>query len=86
MDITERIAGLPGWPVWMDGTSAVSTDSQEMDAARARLALAREWIKTQPHGIAPNGIDCQSFRKAPLARSCTCGRDALLAALEVPRG
>jgi len=84
MDIKERIAGLPEWPerFW----PAIASRPAYEKAARARLALAREWIKTQPHGIAPNGIDCQSFRKAPLARSCTCGRDALLAALEVPRG
>jgi hypothetical protein len=45
----------------------------------ARLALAREWI-----GRGYCGDDC--FANEGNGFRCTCGRDALLAALEVPRG
>ena len=45
------------------------------DAALARLAEAREWIgKRHHHGCA-----------VEIGDSCTCGRDALLKKLEVPK-
>ena len=78
MNIQQRIAGLPEWPLtqgevdWYDGLRVA-------EAALARLALAREWVSLSPHYI-----QCDSWRQA--AKPCTCGRDALLAALEVPRG
>lgn len=83
MGIKERIAGLPEWPDPDDFNVGNPVDEwakavRDRDAALARLALAREWI-------AKDGCedDCLVYRAIP--HPCTCGRDALLAALEVPK-
>ena len=75
-DLQAKIAALPEWG---------SRSDEYAEAALARLALARKWIASQPHGVVPGvGIDCAAFN--PRTRlNCTCGRDALLEALEVPR-
>ena len=69
-DLDERIAGLPEWPDPYEHSDRLTAEFT-IDAALARLALAREWIALQRHG-------CPD-------RLCTCGRDALLAAMEVPK-
>jgi hypothetical protein len=93
MSLQEQIDALPEWPDIKDMLSAcMSADvieevmlnhqSDRVDAALARLALAREWIEREPHAnrcpwrnLAQNAA---GFRPA-----CTCGRDALLKALEL---
>jgi hypothetical protein len=54
----------------------------EAHCYRAELALAREWIESQPHGLNPSGLDCGRF--ASPMRGCNCGRYALLAAITPP--
>jgi hypothetical protein len=91
VDIKERIAGLPKYPAPPDNCAFPSDQEWTLyrfevaAAALARLALAREWIEKQPHDIDANGIYCKAFNPGTRL-DCTCGRDALLAALEVPRG
>jgi hypothetical protein len=85
MDVMERIAGLPELPdpKWRsDDYIGRMSDlmlyvSSERAALLARLALAREWIESSNHRL-----ECPA---RVLALPCTCGRDALLAALEVPK-
>lgn len=60
-------------------------ERRRADAALARLALAREWIDGAPHAIKcpwERWTGCADALKPP----CTCGRDALLKALEVDNG
>jgi hypothetical protein len=81
-DLQSKIAALPEWPepITNFDISVREWGHWQMDgrlAALARLALAREWIKDA------HGWGCSydgSFMESP----CTCGRDALLTALEVP--
>ena len=75
MNLAEKIAALPEWP-------SVMVDGPDLRAALARLQLAREWIaQTWTHHGNCRAIG--SFAEPP---PCTCGRDALLAALEVSHG
>lgn len=56
-----------------------------LDAALARLALAREWVLTSvPHleGCPWRGLTRDAQGLLP---GCSCGRDAMLAAMEVPK-
>ena len=79
MNIKERIAALPEWPKPMRGMPLESAADQ-LDSALARLALAREWIEV-------TGRHSDSCHYGNLVNPrCTCGRDALLKALEVHRG
>jgi hypothetical protein len=82
-ELDKRIAGLPEWPDPYEHSDRLTAEFT-IDAALARLALAREWIEqSEHHGhlawceLAPNFIE---------GCVCACGRDALLKALEVPRG
>jgi hypothetical protein len=54
---------------------------RQVDAALAHLEVAREWIESQPHGDSPIGNFCGT----KFGLDCTCGRDALLKKLEVPK-
>jgi hypothetical protein len=69
-----------------DGLRAAMQEQKPPSPALARLALAREWINTR----VPHLEECPwrgLTRDAQgLLPDCRCGRDALLAALEVPRG
>jgi hypothetical protein len=84
MDIKERIAALPEWAEcegYEDGLR-VDRDTLRLRAALARLALAREWIDCHPHEEW-----CELYKnEVDQFLVCRCGRDALLKALEVPRG
>lgn len=87
-DLQTKLAALPDWPEPISNFDISVRDygwwqTERGVAALARLALAREWIASQPHGVSRSGTDCLSFRFT--GQPCTCGRDALLAALEVPR-
>jgi len=85
--ITERIAGLPEWPDPDDFNVGNPVDEwakavRDLAAALARLALAREWIDCHPHEEW-----CELYKnEVDQFLVCRCGRDALLKALEVPRG
>ena len=78
----DKIAALPEWPERIaSDVQPWQTIVHEHRAALARLALAREWIESEPHtakcpwrGLAKNA---EGFKPV-----CTCGRDALLKALE----
>jgi hypothetical protein len=52
------------------------------EALTARLALAREWIES----LGYRGHDERCPTTWPKEGACTCGRDALLKAMGVPRG
>lgn len=99
-DLPARIAALPEWPkdiervgpfkrykdhdytVYDDGRSAETPYQTDLaEAALARLALAREWIETA------HGTDCAMYpdTEGNAGWKCTCGRDALLKALEQPQ-
>jgi hypothetical protein len=82
MDIKERIAGLPEWPerFW----PAIASRPAYEKAALARLALAREWIEQSEY--AGHATWCEQAPNFIEGCVCACGRDALLKALEVPRG
>jgi hypothetical protein len=88
MTIQDELAKLPEWPKLKGKASSAphrtwyDYEHLRANAALARLAAAREWIESQPHGVQPNGIDCDKFRT--ILRGCTCGRDALLKAMEAP--
>lgn len=78
--LADRIKALPGWPE--RGAADVQpwqTIVHEHRAALARLALAREWIADRPHTA--NCTIHGSFAPTP---RCSCGRDALLAAIGEP--
>ncbi len=74
MTLQERIDALPGWP------ESTVDDPQHgyamRNAAIARLALLRSWIE---------GAQCHNGCQSKWNEPCTCSRDALLAATEVPR-
>lgn len=91
MTLADKIAALPEWPkeiervgpykryaghdytVYDDGRSADTPYFTDLStAALARLALARKWIDLCRH-------------RPGCMYPCTCGRDALLKALEVPK-
>ena len=97
IDLQAKIDALPEWPkpiarvgpykiygdhkyaVYDDGNSAETPYQTDLaQAALARLALAREWAAKAPHHVSCAAW-CQS------SKDCTCGRDALLKAMEVPR-
>jgi len=97
MTLAEQIAALPEWPKEDNYSAQFRLASgvavtysypaddfrlaqATVDAALARLALAREWIEGIPHVW-----DCDLCHGAKKNPRCTCGRDALLNALEVPR-
>ena len=74
IDLQARLDALPEWP-----QARWQTEGYHL-AVLARLALAREWI-----AAIPCEDDCGRYRFASKDQPCTCGRDALLAALEVPK-
>ena len=92
-DLTAKIAALPKWPVFPNWTSHADVSlrypaesvRQERErivtvtanAALARLALAREWVESGAHLDSCIRNEGNGFR-------CTCDRDALLKAIEVP--
>jgi hypothetical protein len=55
----------------------------QRDEVRLKLAEAREWIGASK---CIDSCDARWMRIDGKPHPCTCGRDALLAALEVPRG
>ncbi len=89
--LDERLAALPEWPSLrpdvFKSLSAATLLRMERDCALARLALAREWIAASPHRDPCPPVNCEfieghfEFIEGP----CSCGRDALLKALEAPR-
>lgn len=83
----DKIAALPPYPAPytkdrlnvlnpLDCVEAINYNSDLADALAARLALLREWIKN--HYCT---TDCGKWERG----DCTCGRDALLKALEGPK-
>ena len=74
-DLQAKIAALPEWG---------SRSDEYAEAVLARLALAREWMDDASHHDG-----CELFRCSDEGTyvgaigRCTCGRDALLEALEV---
>jgi hypothetical protein len=82
-DLDERIAKIAEWPkrplYFEHGYEEANYESLRAAAALARLALVREWID----GAHQN--DC-SYDGSYEGGECSCGRDALLKAMEVPRG
>jgi hypothetical protein len=85
--MTDLQARLDALPILRQGYACHSRRTEtpaeyyeaEYRTALARLALAREWIENNGHGWR-----CDT--RIDSARECTCGRDALLQKLEVPRG
>jgi hypothetical protein len=100
MDVMERIAGMPRWSKEVEANPyssnllgaiamrGASRKERDLIAALARLALAREWIAEANHH---DGCECLYYVAssemwfASDSKPCNCGRDALLAALEVPK-
>ena len=75
MSLQAKIAALPRWR---------SRSDEYAEAALARLALAREWIASQPHAMeCPYRPVFVGGNRVQWVETCTCGRDALLEALEV---
>ena len=94
-DLQAKLAALPKWPEPLDyyvsrtgitpWKHLVSLREAERDAALARLALLWEWVETRvPHleGCPWRGLTRDTHGLLP---DCRCGRDALLAATEVPK-
>jgi hypothetical protein len=84
-DLEQRIAALPEWPDPDEPMFKQERLAWSSDAALARLALALEWINTRvPHleGCPWRGLTRDAQGLLP---DCRCGRDAMLAALEVPK-
>jgi hypothetical protein len=79
--IADKIAALPPWADEIS-LGGLGEDPRDVDlaAAFARLELAREWIQRSPHDP-----DCAGVEWVAVPQPCSCGRDALLKALEVPR-
>jgi hypothetical protein len=83
MSLKEQIAALPGWPVLppINLTNA-SVEIQWLDesltAALFRLMVAREWIESCGH-------EGECDKQVNPTYECTCGRDELLKALEMPK-
>jgi UDP-N-acetylmuramyl pentapeptide synthase len=80
--LQEKIAALPEWPkpgqyVNVYGMEEMGKLGRQLHAALARLALAREWIEYAHQS------DCDQMDR-DAERPCSCGRDALLAALGEP--
>lgn len=75
--LQDQIDALPGWP-------AATFPTRSIEAALARLALAREWIAETGHSG-----DCPAhLRGTPYGDDdapCLCYRDVLLKAMEVPK-
>ena len=92
MDIKERIAGLGKYPEHLGDLLDMGHEIATLGGLYVEqnawlikaLALAREWINGNSHqrGCPWDGLTGSA---ASLTPPCTCGRDALLAALEVPR-
>lgn len=90
MSLKERLDTLPKWPkdagkIYADYETEERKAWRIVDAYAARLAMAREWIDTRvPHleGCPWRGLTRDTQGLLP---DCRCGRDALLAAIEVPR-
>ena len=96
MTLQEKIHTLPDYPTWEGTHNGVPSGDSKLiadidyyagryEAALARLALAREWILTSvPHleGCPWRGLTRDAQGLLP---GCSCGRDALLAAMEVPK-
>ena len=90
--LQDQIAALPPYPADAHKIYA-NPDLEErkalaiVDAHAARLGLAREWIEAAKHRVS---CDTNNYRRTADGRKlvfdlpCTCGRDALLKALEVP--
>ena len=80
MNLHDKLAALPEWPQ----ANISHRCCWEGAAALARLALAREWMDDASHHDG-----CELFRCSDEGTyvgaigRCTCGRDALLEALEV---
>lgn len=68
MTLQQQIDALPDWP-----PPIREVEQGTIEAALARLALARKWIAGAPHHYECYGLT-----------TCTCGRDALLEALQEP--
>ena len=91
MTLTDKIAALPEWPDMEDycGPSvnktyeALKYHQVALDCALARLKLAREWIEAANHHRKCAVTKARMLRL--LDPECTCGRDALLKALEGPK-
>jgi len=79
-DLQAKLDALPKWPGLMDHGRYYY--KKESAAALARLALAREWIGDT------HRADCMITLVTWTQlgeRDCTCGRDALLKEMEVPK-
>ena len=86
--LKEQIDALPEWPVEIDVGYPPPDDAEwndylheKLGAALARLALARQWIATSNHDDTCDLFEDYSRDASEL--TCTCGKDALLQALEV---
>jgi len=62
-----------------DGVKCEVVPSSHYDDLLAHLALAREWIESAGHTLS-----CE-HNAWEVSVPCTCGRDALLKVLEVPK-
>ena len=67
-------AEIDALPKYLRNEGGIVPCDWNHSAALARLALARKWISESGHAFW-----CE------MDPTCTCGRDALLEALEVPR-
>ena len=91
-DLQAKFAALPEWPhgaqITQRPDEIAGWYKSNADAALARLALLREWVAEANHH---DGCACLYYAAssemwfASDDKPCTCGRDALLAATEVPK-
>ena len=82
-DLQARLDALPEWPGAWDATIGWHSDMRK--AALARLALWHELAQAGDARLVRHAAGCIWWdNNAPVA--CTCGRDALIKAMEVPRG
>jgi hypothetical protein len=97
-DLQARLDALPEWPepcsnavrlgeISSDCSNCFDVAQETADAALARLALWHELAQAGDVRLVRHADDCcilvYPLRNPP---RCTCGRDALLKAMEVPRG
>lgn len=85
MTLQDKIKALPKYP---DREKFSPDDGEvvvlELEAALARLALARDLVAAEDMRLVAHSVEC-TLALFESESPCICGRDALLAALGEPK-